>query len=219
MKRNKRCTSLPSDDYFDDDESPDFLPADQDSTDDEDSSFELDKFIRQRKLSKIKPKQKALVRTMKPKKGVLADVTNLEESEPITDPKTQLKQKPRTNNPKKRVLADVTHLEKSIKPVINVKNEGKKCRMDVMDKQAKELISAAKQAAEQAEQTSPPKEAKTDASSCFNIKEEENHLESHLDDLETAGISDLDTTTKTNDSCCSSVCRIHTQKCFKSELE
>ena len=102
VKRNKRRTSLPSDDYFDDDESPDFLPADQDSTDDEDSSFELDKFIRQRKLSKTKPKQKALVRSMKPKKGVLADVTNLEESEPITDPKTQLKQKPRTNNPKKK---------------------------------------------------------------------------------------------------------------------
>ena len=54
----------------------------------------------------------------------------------------------------------MTHLEKSIKPVINVKNEGKKCRMDVMDKQAKELIFAAKQAAEQAEQTSPPREAK-----------------------------------------------------------
>ena len=30
VKRNKRRTSPPSDDYFYDDESPDFLPPDQD---------------------------------------------------------------------------------------------------------------------------------------------------------------------------------------------
>ena len=139
-KRSNRQV-VPSDGDIDNDDSPDFHPdPKENSTGDNDSSFELDKLKikKQRKPKKTKLQQKS--KTVKQSKGVLTDVTDTNSHQP--------KEK------SKKIKSETKEAKTKPKPT-SCKNDGKKSQIEVMDMQAKELFSAAAHTAEKELQNEP----------------------------------------------------------------